>query len=348
MIDLKLFSNDFMQIMKTYKSIKTICKSQNNQVTLSNGYARIDIFGEDTHVQLITDAEIDEYEKEINFNSESLDKLVKLKVKDSVEVNEKLILDGRVVYYQSSDDRLELIDTSKFVEVFTCKATEFKEALKAVKPAIAKETSRPVLNNVLLDIDTLVAVDGYRIFTRKLNATGDANMLIKQHTVDILLKLLPTKGNEVLTIYQGDKKKYYVTWGDYTIVDDAGEGEFLKWEQVSTNDAEYILTCDREQLIDELQWVIDCVGSSNKPLVEITLREDEIMIGEKGLDAEYTKHEGAPGKHFKELKIAFNCKYLIESLKSYKEDEVMLSFITSLTPVIINKSDLILPVRMNK
>lgn len=346
---MKLLSSDFIRAMKTYKSIKTILKSDLNQMTLSDGVIRIDLVKENEHSQLLIDADLETTE-DITINEESLNTFVKLNVKEVVEVEkENVVIDGKKVPYLFAEKPIVEISTCEYTQVFSCKASEFKAALKGVSVAVAKDQVRPVLTNVLLDGDTMVAVDGFRIFTRSLKVDSQTYLLIKPHTVKILLKLLPTKGEEILSILVGADNQYCVTWEDYTLIDTASEGEYLNYKTVFLDECEYVLDVDRKDLIDSLEFIVNS-SNEKKPVVKCVLKEDVLQIGQDVLEASYSKFSGAPGEKFAELQIAFNPLYLMDSFKAISDDYVSLSFISSLTPVIVTHSkgkDLILPVRLN-
>lgn len=334
---------DFIRAMKTYKSIKTILKSELNQVTISSGWSQIDLGSEDDHVQILIDNDI-ELDISANFNQDSLSKLINLKIKESVEVaNDKVILDGKSIPYQSSKSSIDRISLAEYKSQFTCKAVEFKAALKSVIPAIGNDITRPILDNVLLDGNSLVAVDGYRIFTRSINIESDVYTLLAPVVVKILMKLLPNKSDDILTISKHDDM-VSITWEDFTIIYKERKGEFLKWKQMFSDDYEYKVEVNRQNLIDEVEFIANTQEEPKKAIVKLTIESDGIKLGDKLLNADVDYH---PTRHYEPLVILFRVKYLLDSLKSSKDEYVALRFISALTPVIIDNQDLILPIRLN-
>lgn len=330
---------DFIKLMKTYKSIKTVLKSDSNTLTIAEGYSQIDLVGEE-HIQILVDTDTD---NNTVINQESLTKLINLKIKDSVEILEdKVILDGKVLTYTTAESP-DKKDLSQFKIDFTCKAVDFKKALKGVVSAIGNDIARPILNNILVEGNTLVAVDGYRIFTRKVDVESSTYTLIPQSVVKILEKLLPNKSDDILTISGYDSEKA-ISWGDFTVVYKEQQGEFLKWEQVMSTDYEFKVEVNRQQLIDELEFAANTQAEVKKAIVKLVLTREALKVGDKALEADV---DFRPTKESELLKIAFRVKYLLDSLKSSKDEKVTLRFISALTPVIIDSRDLILPVRLN-
>ena len=336
---MKLLNGDFKKVMAGYKAIKTTLKSTDVSVTLFKEFALVAGSGEDEFMtQLLVDIDSRDYSYEVNLDKITCDLLNKCKAKEDLDFTDKVYIGSRSLPYVSS-----------YLQKFTCKASLFKEQLKGVAVARAKEDSRPVLLNVLLEGSTLIAVDGFRIFTRKIGDMEHIPMLLQPHTVNILLKLLPNKGEDILNIYVAeDVKSYCITWGDYTLIDQLGEGEFLKWQQVFSNDYEYKVSINRKELVEALEFILNS-SPQTKALVEFTVKENTLQVGQDELEIiekEFAPHLNA---HFKELLIAFNVKYFLESVKDLHDEYVVLTFIRSLTPCIVEHSkgkDLILPIRL--
>lgn len=347
---MKLLNGDFKKVMAGYKAIKTTLKSTDVSVTLFKGFALVAGSGEDEFMtQLLVDIDSRDYSYEVNLDKITCDLLNKCKAKEDLDFTDKVYIGSRSLPYSSTDNTPKPIDVSSYLQKFTCKASLFKEQLKGVAVARAKEDSRPVLLNVLLEGSTLIAVDGFRIFTRKIGDMEHIPMLLQPHTVNILLKLLPNKGEDILNIYVAeDAKSYCISWGDYTLIDQLGEGEFLKWQQVFSDDYEYKVSINRKELVEALEFILNS-SPQTKALVEFTVKENTLQVGQDELEIiekEFAPHLNA---HFKELLIAFNAKYFLESVKDLHDEYVVLTFIRSLTPCIVEHSkgkDLILPIRL--
>lgn len=347
---MKLLNGDFKKVMAGYKAIKTTLKSTDVSVTLFKGFALVAGADEDEFMtQLLVDIDSRDYSYDINLDKITCDLLNKCKAKEDLDFTDKVYIGSRSLPYSSTDNTPKPIDVSSYLQKFTCKASLFKEQLKGVAVARAKKDSRPVLLNVLLEGSTLVAVDGFRIFTRKIGNMEHIPMLLQPHTVNILLKLLPNKGEDILNIYVAeDVKSYCISWGDYTLIDQLGEGEFLKWQQVFSNDYEYKVSINRKELVEALEFILNS-SPQTKVLVEFTVKENTLQVGQDELEIiekEFAPHLNA---HFKELLIAFNAKYFLESVKDLHDEYVVLTFIRSLTPCIVEHSkgkDLILPIRL--
>lgn len=347
---MKLLNGDFKKVMAGYKAIKTTLKSTDVSVTLLKGFALVAGSGEDEFMtQLLVDIDSRDYSYEVNLDKITCDLLNKCKAKEDLDFTDKVYIGSRSLPYSGVDNTPKPIDISSYLQKFTCKASLFKEQLKGVVAARAKEDSRPVLFNVLLEDSTLIAVDGFRIFTRKIGNMEHIPMLLQPHTVNILLKLLPNKGEDILNIYVAeDVKSYCISWGDYTLIDQLGEGEFLKWQQVFSDDYEYKVSINRKELVEALEFALNS-SQENKVPVKFIVKENTLQVGQDALELvekEFTPHLNA---HFKELLIAFNAKYFLESIKDLHDECVLLRFISSLTPCIIGHNqgkDLILPIRL--
>lgn len=341
-----LINSDFKKVMSGYKAVKTVLKSEATNVTLFSGTALIAADDESKLTQVLVD--IDAITNTpINLDTLICDLLSKCKTKDDLTFTDKILIGDRELPLSSLEHTPSIIDPSKFLQKFVCKASLFKEQLKGVSVATAKDDVRPILQNVLLENSKLIAVDGYRIFTRNLGEFEHLPMLLQKHTINILLKLLPNKSDELLTIYTNDNNVCF-SWGDYSVIDTLGEGEYMNWNAAIPSDYEYKVSVDRKKLLDALEFVIT-TGLDKKPIAKFILERDLLQVGQDKLELKEKDWTPSLNAHFKDLLIAFNPKYFVESLKDLKDEDVALRFISSLTPCIVEHSkgqDLILPIRL--
>lgn len=344
---MKLINKDFKKVMAGYKAIKTVLKSESTNITLFDGTVLISIADEESAItQILVDVDANT-EVPVNLDGVTSDLLNKCKTKDDLTITDKILIGCRELPYSSLETTPSMIDPSKYLQKFTCKASLFKEQLKAVNVAVAKDDVRPILQNVLLEDSKLVAIDGYRIFTRKLGKVEHSPILLQKHTVNILLKLLPNKSDELLSIYT-DNNTICISWGDYSVIDSLGEGEYMNWQTAIPSDYEYKISLDRKKLLDALEFIIS-TGTDKKTIAKFTLKRDLLQVGQDKLELKEKDWTPSLNAHFKDLLIAFNPKYFVESLKDLKDEDVTLRFISSLTPCIVEHSkgqDLILPIRL--
>lgn len=345
---MKLFNNDFKVAMKGYKALKTVCKSEFNRFVVGDG--ELILQSPDVELSVVVDCKNDDV---IVLDDETLKLLEKCK-NDDFEIDLDTIKAGsKAIKYKNELKALNYIDSSSYKEVATVTQAKLLEAIKGVKYAVAKDEVRPVLTNILWEDASLVCVDGYRIITKIVSSNVDMPILITSVAYTLLEKLLDAKSQDLVTVYldldHSDKRYISFTFGDWMLITRVGEGEFLNYKQVFTDDFEIIGTVDRKILLESLEFLKQDknplklkVSNTHIKMTMVTVNNQ--LTDEIAIDTEVYKLK-------EPLEIAFNPKYLIESLKNIKDDIVKLEFVgSSLTPLVIEHikgKDLILPVRIN-
>lgn len=248
----------------------------------------------------------------------------------------------------------------------------FKKSLELLKRGMAKDNIRPVLCSVYLDDDHMVAVDGYRIMTRKLDAPTGFKAIIPNPAVEMLIKLIP-KSIDTIKAYATDD--YIVFLFDGMILKfNTISGEFFNWKQlVNDKDHDIEFNVDRKKLLKQLTELVKIPYyvvidgkevketdksriSKYRPLL-ITFDEELEMMGLSFNDIE-PRLIGADdlysSSHTKlnDFTIACNPWYLMDAIKALHEDEtVKITMISQLTPINVigsNGQCLVLPIRINR
>ncbi len=233
-----------------------------------------------------------------------------------------------------------------------------KDMIRQTIFSVAQDETRPILTGEMLQIKdnslNLVSVDGYRISYRKtLLSIENANVevVIPGKTLVEINKILSSEEDNEVTIYFEDKHVLF-DLGDSKVVSRLLEGEFLKYEQVFSSDYETQIVVDRKNLLMSIERAALISREGKKNPIKLEMDGDKVIItsnAELGTAREEIDVE-LEGKC---ITIAFNPKYLIDSLKAIDDDKVCINFISALTPCIIKPEEgdhykyLILPIRVN-
>lgn len=344
---MKLFNNDFKVAMKGYKALKTVCKSEFNRFVVGDG--EVILQSPDVELSVVVDCK---NEQEIVIDEDTIKLLEKCKSDDFDIKLDTIIAGSKTIKYKNDLKPLEYIDNSQYKEVATVTQAELLEAIKGVKYAVAKDETRPVLTHILWEGTNLVAVDGYRIITKTVSSNVDMPILIVSVAYTLLEKLLDAKSQDLVTVFldvdHSDKRYVTFNFGDWMLTTRVGEGEFLNYKQVFTDDFDIIGTVDRRILLESLEFL-----KQDKNPLKLNVSDTHIKMTMVTLNNQLTDAIAMAADDYKlkePLEIAFNPKYLIESLKNIKDDIVKLKFVgSSLTPLIIEHTkgkDLILPIRL--
>ena len=271
---------------------------------------------------------------------------------------------GVLIRYGESETYMQTLPASDFPifnssveeseKYFQTKESSLKDLIAKVVFCCATDESRPILKGCLLEAKdgklTATALDGFRMACAYCEATaesGDMKLVCPSRTLTEISRMLDS--DESLKIY-ADKNRLSVAVKDTVITSRLYTGEFVRKENIYPVDFTTVVTVKKAALLQAIERASILTRGDKNNLVIFEIKSGKINITansnlgkvEETLSAEL---EG------KELKIAMNGKYLADAVKALEEENVQLSFNTSVSPFTVeNQEDkrcqyLVLPVR---
>ena len=270
---------------------------------------------------------------------------------------------GIVIEYGESESYMQTLPASDFPIInagvekdkyFEVKEADLKDLISKVVFCCATDESRPILKGCLLETKdgklTATALDGFRMACSYcLSGTSGEDMKIvcPARTLTEISRML--EGEEQLKIY-ADKNRLSVQVKDTLITSRLYAGEFVRKENIYPVDFTTTTKVKRSELIDSVERAAVLIRGDKNNLVVLDIKGGKINITansdmgkiEETISAEITG---------KELRIAMNGKYLLDAVKALEEDEIVLSFNTSVSPFTLENAEdkrnqyLVLPVR---
>lgn len=240
---------------------------------------------------------------------------------------------------------------------FQLKQIKLKNMIRQTIFSISQDETKPTLSGELIEIKNrdinIVSVDGYRISLRKEileQIESDISVIVPGKTLNEISKILSSEETEDVYIYITEKHILF-DLGIAIVVSRLIEGEFIKYAQNFTNDFKTRINVEKNMLISSLERSLLVSRDSKKMPVKFEIKDMKLIITsntETGTfyDELIVEMEGD------DIVIAFNPKYLIDALKVIDDNEICISFTTSLSPCIISPLQgnlykyLILPLRM--
>lgn len=344
---MKLFNHDFKAAMKGYKAVNTVCKSA--KFAICNG----EVITQSDDVELSVAVDTVSHENDILLDDNTLKLLEKCKEQEFEITTTEIKAGTKTITYTCEDVENEFIDTSQYKEIARIEQSELLACIKGVKFGAAKDEVRTVLTNILWEGNSFVTVDGYRITTKSSSAATDMPILLTPTAYNLLEKLLDKKSDQLVSVYldldHSDKRYICFEFGDLILTCLVGEGEFMNYKQVFTEDTSAKLQVNRVELLNKLEFL-----QQDKHHVLITV-DDLITLRSQSVTntlSDTVTYELLDGGFKEPLEIAFNPKYFIESLKNITDDSIILQFVGGhLSPLIVTHSqgkDLLLPIRLNR
>ena len=289
----------------------------------------------------------------------------KLETEDQVELN-MVEGDGRLkIIYGSSEVYLATFPADEYPTVrkdikekaFSITQKEFKELINKTSFCCLTDDSRPILKGCLLVVKdnelTCVALDGFRlaIAKKKLrNSSADFKVIVPARSLTEITRLLDDDESEITFLTEGNSLMLDV---DGTVfITRLLEGEFINYNQIIPKEFLTTVRISRNNFLNSLDRAA-IVAREAKNLVKLEIKDNYVNVSSNSESGDVNENVIA-NIEGKDIVIAFNSKYICDSLKAANDEFVNMYFNTPIAPCIIKPYSgddylyLILPIRINK
>ncbi len=289
----------------------------------------------------------------------------------TLTVNEKL---GAEIVSANSSHKMNALAGADFPEIpkltsqngFTVKQSVLKEMLSKVMYAMGVNDQRPVLNGTHFRITDntlyLVSCDSFKLakcnVTTEIGAMGtsDFSFIIPCKTVIELYRMLDNDEEATVTVYTS-RKNIVFDLDNMIFFSRLIDGDYIDYNRIIITTHRISVCVDRAVLIGALERAAlvteERIAGSVRSHVKLTVSGDYLKISATSTAGStyeelYVEHEGD------DLVIAFNNRYLIDSLRACTAERVKLSMTSPLSSINIEPVEqsedkelfLLLPVRM--
>jgi len=289
----------------------------------------------------------------------------------TLTVNEKL---GAEIVSANSSHKMNALAGADFPEIpkltsqntFTLKQSVLKEMLSKVMYAMGVNDQRPVLNGTHFRITDnvlyLVSCDSFKLakcnVTTEIEAQGtsDFSFIIPCKTVNELYRMLDNDEEATVTVYTS-RKNIVFDLDSMIFFSRLIDGDYIDYNRIIITTHRISVCVDRAVLIGALERAAlvteERIAGSVRSHVKLTVAGDYLKISATSTAGStyeelYVEHQGD------DLVIAFNNRYLIDSLRACTADRVRLSMTSPLSSINIEPVEqsedkelfLLLPVRM--
>lgn len=233
----------------------------------------------------------------------------------------------------------------------------FSKAIRQAGFAAAGYESNNLLSGVVCDISEnileMASTDGNRLarVREKIENKGKTSQLIiPSKTLQEFIKMSSFIEEEKVKIYT-DKTKIIIKSENTMIISRLMEGQYPKYNQLIPQESPKEAIVNISQLISSLERVAIMVNEKTS-IVRFQFIEDKIILSADTPDSGASEDEIEIDYKFEELKIAFNYKYVLDSLKNMDTTEVKIGLNSSLSATVLkpnNEEDyvcLIMPVQI--
>ena len=292
----------------------------------------------------------------------------------TLTINEKLAAE---IVSAKSSHKMNALAGADFPEIprltsqngFKIKQSVLKDMLSKVMYAMGVNDQRPVLNGCYFKIAGntlyLVSCDSFKLakcnVTTEIDAfsamgNSDFSFIIPCKTVNELYRMLDNDEEATVTVYTS-RKNIVFDLDHMIFFSRLIDGDYIDYNRIIMTTHRITVELDRAVLIGALERAAlvteERIAGSVRSHVKLTVDGDFLKISATST-AGSTYEELAIDHRGDDLVIAFNNRYLIDSLRSCTADRVKLSMTSALASINIEPSEqgedkelfLLLPVRM--
>lgn len=281
-----------------------------------------------------------------------------------------------------SSHTMTALPAKDFPEIPRLTSTQgFVAPQKVVRSMMAKclyamgvNDQRPVLNGLFFSVTGgklhMVSCDSFKMATcaTRTDLYGlesdltveDTRFILPNKSVNELYKLLSDKNEEAVVTVYTSRKNIIFAMGELTFFSKLIEGEYIDYNRIILRNHRITVYADRESVISALEHAAliteEKVAGSVRSHVRLETQGNILKISAtSGTGSSYD--EVSIGHEGDDIIIAFNNRYLIDSLRACQADRVKLSMSSPLSSINIEPGDedrcaadedlfMLLPVRM--
>ena len=277
---------------------------------------------------------------------------------DNKPVRLSLNVDTNVVTISCGKAKFELIgiNANEFPKVFDEQTQQEDEQsfeinkntlIKGVKQVVfsaALHESASILSGVCFNIDSntleIVATDGNRLTraSKEINSKDEsAIFIVPARTVQELIRISSIVEDEKVTI-KLKKAKIYFEFEDVIFQSKLINGTYPKYHQLIPTTNDKIVYTDRDELIGVIERVSVMVNERTN-IIKFTFNKNTLELSTDSPDAGSGKDFIDIDSNFDEIVIAFNYKYVLDSLKNMDTSKVKIEIATSLSATLFKPAN---------
>ena len=238
--------------------------------------------------------------------------------------------------------------------------------------AMGVNDQRPVLNGLYFSITgerlQTVSCDSFKMATCATDAAvsvieggkmEDCKFILPNKSVGELYRLLSDKDEEATVTMYTSRKNIVFSMGDITFFSKLIEGEYIDYNRIIMKNHRIIVHLDRDEMISALEHAAliteEKIAGSVRSHVRLEIAGNTLKISATSGTGSAYDEMNIEREDVEDLVIAFNNRYLIDSLRACDASRVKISMTSPLSSINIEPDDdttttqdlfMLLPVRM--
>ncbi|MDQ4029491.1 MAG: DNA polymerase III subunit beta [Actinomycetota bacterium] len=239
------------------------------------------------------------------------------------------------------------------VQTFAVEREALLDTVAKVSRSASRDESRPVLTGILVRFEGLklvmAATDSYRLAVKETEleaAPPELEAIVPARALGELVRI--AQSGETVELGVQENQIVFTVDGVW-LTTRRIDGQFVNVKQLFPESFEHEVRVSRGELLDVVRRMA-VMAQRNAPL-RLRFAEGELTVSARSQDvgeAQESLPAGYPGEP---LEIGFNAEFLREGIESIGADEITLSLISPLRPVVIEGAAddpryLIMPIRL--
>jgi DNA polymerase-3 subunit beta len=234
--------------------------------------------------------------------------------------------------------------------------SSLKDMIHKTIYAISADENRKILTGSLLEAENgdfnMVSLDGFRLAVAKTVVKEDINFraVIPGKNLSEIHKILDTSDDEIKITLSKNQALFEIE--KCRIVSKLLDGEYLNYKSFIPEQFETTIEANLRSITESIERASLITNADKRYPVKFVIDDDKMLITSSA-DIGVSKEEIEVKTDGNNMKIGFNPKYLLDSLKVIDDEKVIISFSSSIGPSVIKPLQgdkyifMVLPVRMN-
>ena len=273
------------------------------------------------------------------------------KLPESSEI-EIISNDGKIISLRAGKSKFSLgclpksdfpiIEIADLENELSIDSQKFLKLIEKTRFAISNEETRYFLNGIYFhkkqeeqsSLLSIVATDGHRLakfnFDFTLHSKEIPGVIIPKKTVNELYKLLTDSEGSIKINLNSNKIVFFI--GETILISKLIDGNFPDYRRVIPNDNNNILKINRQAFSLAVDRV-STITNEKSPVIKFKLLNNLMNMSSINSENGTATEDIVTNYNGDEIEIGFNSKYILEMINNLEDDEIILYFKNSSSPV---------------
>ena len=276
------------------------------------------------------------------------------------------VLDGLKIIISTENTvyNLNCLDTEDYPNIsldevdnpIIINSDEMKKIISQTIFAVSNQESRPLLTGINFKINgnilECVATDSYRLAKKNItldDSYGSYNIVIPGKNINELDKLLDEESNLEIHLFDNKVLCKYKT---YLFQSSLLNGTYPNTSNFIPDNFEIIMTASLNDYYAAIDRAALLTQNKDKNIIKMETNDNEITITSSSNEIGKSEEKVLINKNTdKNISISFSAKYMLDALKTFEEDELLILLNNDSKPIILKSAtdesliQLILPIK---